>query len=220
MSTVESNSARLQSEDLVDGPCGQASNVKIGSHVCFRPDRESWMTAALYSEVSPNYLTGMVSRQRRVKGGNGAVEFEVRWTSTRYQTKKHVHYVSYDKASEGVINHARAVGIELGPNAWDALCRPYHEAQEIDDIWDDFVEIDEANARFEGAEELPEDQAEVEKIAEMEFYANAALEAPTDLLRVKTAPSTQGCMENTSLFSSTLLYRVSSLTCQSRSGRR
>lgn len=69
--------------------------------------------------------------------------YEARWASTRYQTKKHIHYISHEKASQGVVLCARAVGVDIGPNAWQVLCHTYHEAHEINDIWDAFEETDE-----------------------------------------------------------------------------
>lgn len=147
----------------------------IGKNVAYSPDCEKeWLSPRLYSDVGSLYLVGVIARHRKS-------EYEIRWTISEYQGKQHIHYVSFEKAQEGISNFEKVNKSRFGLESWDVLCKPFDEKDNPADLWDEFEEVDEQYMRYECDYPLPIDLKEVEKIKSMEFRADATLSPPEDL---------------------------------------
>ena len=159
-----------------------ANETAVGRDVAFSPSLESWMPQKLYKDVGSLYLVGKVTRKKKNQIGRHIDgQFELRWTTTQFQSANHVHYISLSKAQEGFANFDKLNGTEMVHENWDALCRPREEATEVPELWDDFVEVDSRYVRYDHGQNIPTDQVEVEKLASMQFHSNATLSAPSDL---------------------------------------
>ncbi|KAE8980940.1 hypothetical protein PR001_g24148 [Phytophthora rubi] len=157
----------------------------IGAHVSFSPLKEEWMSATDYARVGSAYLIGVISREyvekgkRKKKHSGDAALFELRWTTTQYQTNRHVHGITRTKVLEGIANYNRLNGNELRADTWEVLCRPYHEEASGADLWDEFEAVSEDCARYDCRETIPEDVGEVERVSAMDF--RAAVSPPDEL---------------------------------------
>jgi hypothetical protein len=135
-----------------------------------------------YEVVGSTFLVGIVTRQK--KNGNGqAVQnsYEIKWTSSKFQSSNHVHYITLDKVHEGIRHYQTMMKSRISNESWDVLCRPYDEITHTTDLWDDFEEVEESLVRFETQHSLPLDLVEVETIKSMEFIPDAFISAPSDL---------------------------------------
>ncbi|KAL3665951.1 hypothetical protein V7S43_008750 [Phytophthora oleae] len=184
VSTDRDNGALSPPTTEADGNlCGDTDTSPIGAHVSFSPAEEGWMPDTIYASVGSSYLTGVISREYVEKGKKKKKEkkssesdlLELHWTTTQFQTSRHVHGIPRSNVEEGIARYNRLNGSELRADTWGVLCRPYHEEVDGGDLWDEFEEIGEDR------ETISEDIGEVERVAGMDFQPRAMLNAPDDL---------------------------------------
>ncbi|ETO61580.1 hypothetical protein F444_20430, partial [Phytophthora nicotianae P1976] len=71
----------------------------ITARVAFSPANEPWMDGHLCRNADATFLIGIVSSYRIVNEVNGdsvsvpVPMFKIRWTSTAFQTKHHIHEI-------------------------------------------------------------------------------------------------------------------------------
>ncbi|POM67873.1 Transposase [Phytophthora palmivora] len=181
----------------------EAAAKYVDASVAFCPADEEWMPCSIYPDVGSAFLLGVVARYNitSTKTSDGisvpTATFELHWTSTAFQSKRHVHVISETDLVRGIRQFAKVqkTNLQFG-ESWESLCSMVPQLSNIPTMTDEFEELDEQGYRewsaFRSRNELqiPLSPGEAEQIESMTFSRTASLGQPVGLFTHADGTST------------------------------